>query len=196
MRASAGKSTAKPSTDGRAAKKAAKKAAPAKAAARKAPAEKTSAKHPAKKAPAKKASAKRVAAKSGGAKSSRAVAVAAALAAQRAAGGPARPLSSGRARGTSGADYPALVSAARAAATEHGKIADPMERARALTRLIDAMLDVLSWVTADRDEVLLALMEGPPARSNRSLAAELGTARQGLDQLSRQARAGGRPRRP
>lgn len=93
------------------------------------------------------------------------------------------------------AGYPALARAVEAAARRHGRVKDPLERARALSVLLEALAEQVNWVTAERDAALIELFRSAEYPSHRALSTDLGLSRQRVDQLARHTRAGGRPRR-
>jgi hypothetical protein len=93
------------------------------------------------------------------------------------------------------ADYPSLARAVEAVVRRHGRVTDPLERARALSALLEALGEQVNTVTAERDAALIELFQSGEYPSHRALSTDLGLSRQRVDQLARHGRAGGRPRR-
>ena len=92
-------------------------------------------------------------------------------------------------------DYPALARAVHAAERRHTQLTSPLERAVAYGKLLRALGEHVTAVTAERDAALIEVLgqEGHP--SHRNLARNLGLSRQRVDQLAAIAARGGRPRR-
>ena len=93
------------------------------------------------------------------------------------------------------AAYPALARAVESAARTAARIADPLERARALTALLAALGHETTLVTGERDAAVAELLASGAHPSHRALSRDLGLSRQRVDQLAAHGRRGGRPRR-